>query len=203
MAIAGKLGAVYVQDVNAAPVAFVDEATTPDAALTRYQVTNPAYRYWAPDAAITVKKNGEVITGGFVLERVGGYVVFAAPLLETDVVTVSGEALTMVQAGGLAKWSVETDAEHADATTFASGGWKEFKQAGVSWSGSCEGFWGDELFFDGLGKVVALKLYADQPAGLCFEGYALINGDGIKVQVNALVEESINFQGVGKLYPRW
>ncbi|TCS78784.1 hypothetical protein EDD72_12528 [Tepidibacillus fermentans] len=37
MALAGKVAAVYVSDVAAAPVTFTDQATTADAIYTRYQ----------------------------------------------------------------------------------------------------------------------------------------------------------------------
>lgn len=100
MAITGMIGAVYVSDINTAPISFTDQATTKDATLTRYQVTNTAYRYWPLDATITVKKNGTVVSSGYKLERAGGYVVFDSPLQGTDVVTVSGQALTLVQCGG-------------------------------------------------------------------------------------------------------
>lgn len=203
MAIAGKVGAVYVSDINTAPVSFTDQATTPDASRTRYQVTNPAYRYWPLDAAITVKKNGSVITTGFTLERAGGFVVFDTPLLDTDTVTVSGQALTLVQCGGFFNWSVETDAEDIEATTFASGGWKEFVRTVKGWSGSAEAYWGDDRFFKSLGEIIVVKLFVDSGASQkCLEGFAIINGEGIEAAVDELVKESIDFEGVGPLYFR-
>jgi len=48
----------------------------------------------------------------------------------------------MVQAGGFFNWSVDGDADDEDATTFASGGWKEFDRTLLSWSGSAEAHWG-------------------------------------------------------------
>ncbi|MBC7340889.1 MAG: hypothetical protein H5U02_00285 [Clostridia bacterium] len=203
MAIAGKVGAVYVSDVNTAPVSFTNQATTPDATYRRYQVTNPTYRYWPLDAAITVKKNDVVITTGFTLERAGGYVVFDAPLLDTDVVTVSGQALTLVQCGGFFNWSVDMEAEDAEATTFASGGWKEYISTVKGWSGSAEAYWGDDSFFKSLGEIIVVKLFVDSGASQkCLEGFALINSEGIETAVDELVKESIDFEGVGPLYFR-
>ncbi len=203
MALSGKIGAVYVSDVDTAPVSFTDQATTPDVTYKRYQVTNPAYRYWPLDAAITVEVNGSPVTTGFILERAGGYVVFDTALGAEDVVTVSGEALTLVQCGGFFNWSIDADAEDAEATTFASGGWKEFVRALKGWSGSAEAYWGDDRFFKSLGEIIVVKLFVDSGASQkCLEGFALINSEGIEAAVDQLVQESIDFQGVGPLYPR-
>lgn len=203
MAISGKVGAVYVSDIDAAPVSFTDEATTPDTTYTRYQVTNEAYRYWPLDAEITVKVNDTVVTSGFALERAGGFVVFDSPLTDTDIVTVSGEALTLVQCGGFFNWSVDTDAEVPEATTFASGGWKEFQQVLKGWSGSAEAYWSDDRFFKSLGEIIVVKLFIDSGASQkCLEGFALINSEGIETAVDSLLEESIDFEGVGPLYFR-
>jgi hypothetical protein len=203
MAISGKIGAVYVSDVDTAPVSFADEATTADAERKRYQVTNPARRYWPLDEPITVKKNAQVITAGFTLERAGGFVAFDAPLLIEDVVTVSGKALTLVQCGGFFNWSADPKGEDADATTFASGGWKEFQRVLNSWSGSAEAYWGDGRFFDSLGEIIVVKLFVDSGSSQrSLEGFALITAEGIETAVDALVKEKIDFEGVGPLYPR-
>lgn len=203
MALIGKVGAVYVSDIDTAPISFTDAETTADIARKRYQVVNPEYRYWPPDEPITVKKNGAVITSGFTLERAGGFVVFDEALTAEDEVTVSGESLTLIQAGGFFNWNVDTDSEDADATTFESEGWKEFQQVLKGWSGSAEAYWGDEKFFNMLGEIVVVKLFVDAGASQrCLEGFAIINGDGIESAVDQLVQESIDFTGVGPLYIR-
>jgi hypothetical protein len=203
MALSGHVGAVYVSDIDAAPISFTDAATTRDTARKRYQVTDPKHRYWSPDEPVTVKKNGAVITSGFTLERAGGFVVFDEALTADDEITVSGEALTIVQAGGFFNWNVDTDSEDADATTFESQGFKEFEQVLKGWNGSAEAFWGDEKFFNMLGEIVVVKLFTDAGASQkCVEGFAIINGDGIESAVDQLVQESIDFTGVGALYIR-
>lgn len=204
MAISGKVGAVYVSDVNTAPVVFTDQATTASAGYTRYQVTNPAYRYWPLDEPITVEVDGVPVTTGFRLERVGGYVVFDTARDPLEEVTVSGKALTLIQAGGFFNWSIDGDGEDAEATTFASQGWKEFVRTLNGWSGSAEAYWGNRQFFDSLGKTVVLKLFVDAgPSQSCLESFAVINGDGIVAPVNGLVQETVDFTGTGPLYPRF
>jgi hypothetical protein len=204
MAISGKVGGVYVSDIKIPSVPFLDAATTADSGFKQYQATDPAHRYWPLDAAITVKKNGETINTGFELERAGGFVVFDAPLTGSDIVTVSGQALALTQAGGFFNWSIDTDAEDADATTFESAGWKEFARTLKGWSGSAEAYWGDNRFFNSLGEIIVMKLFIDAgPSQSCLEGFALINGDGIESDVGELVKETIDFTGVGPLYPRF
>jgi len=203
MSIVGMTGAVYVSDVNTAPVSFLDEPCTGDAEYKRYQIDEEDYRYWDPSVPVLVEVNGSPVSTGFTLEHAGGFVVFDEALDELDEVTVSGDALTLTQAGGFFNWSVDGDADDADATTFASGGWKEFKRALVGWSGSAEAYWGNTQFFDSLGETVVVKLFVDAgPAQDCLEGFAIINGDGIENPVDGLVQETVDFTGTGPLYIR-
>ena len=205
MAITGMTGAVYVSDVNTAPVSFLDEPCTGDAEYKRYQIDEEDFRYWDPDTPVLVQVNGAPITAGFTLEHAGGFVVFDEALIldVEDEVTVSGKALTLIQAGGFFNWSIDGDGEDAEATTFASQGWKEFVRTLKGWSGSAEAYWGDTQFFDSLGKTVVVKLFTD--AGVsqkCLEGFAIINGDGIENPVDGLVQETVDLTGTGPLYIR-
>ena len=203
MSIVGMTGAVYVSDVNTAPVSFLDEPCTGDAEYKRYQIDEEDYRYWDPSVPVLVEVNGSPVSTGFTLEHAGGFVVFDEALDELDEVTVSGDALTLKQAGGFFNWSIDGDADDADATTFESQGWKEYKRALVGWSGSAEAYWGNTQFFDSLGETVVVKLFVDAgPAQDCMEGFAIINGDGIENPVDGLVQESIDFTGTGPLYIR-
>lgn len=203
MAITGMVGGVYVSDSSIPPVPFLDGATTADVERKRYQVTDPAHRYWVPGEKITVKISGAEVTDGFTLEYAGGYVVFDEALTVDDIVTVSGKALTLTQAGGFFSWSIDADGDDEDATTFKSGGWKEFVRCLKGWSGSAEAYWGDTRFFDSLGQVVIVKLFVDAgPAQDCLEGFAIINGDGIENPVDGLVQETVDFTGTGPLYVR-
>jgi len=108
------------------------------------------------------------------------------------------------QAGGFFNWSIDPDSEDLDATTFESGGWREFKAGLLQWSGSAEAYWGDARFAAALGELIVVKLFIDAgPSQDCFEGWALLKGDSIEVPVDGLVERTIEFTGVGPLYPRF
>ncbi len=202
MAIVGMVGAVYASTLDE-PTAFADKPTTKDAERKRYQVTDATLRYWPLDQAITVKKNGTVITTGFSLERVGGVVVFATALTVEDVVLVSGKALTLKQCGGFFNWSIDTESDTEEVSTFGSNGWKEFEQTLNNWSGSAEAYWGDDNFIESVGELLVVKLFVDAGAAKqCLEGFAIISGDSIEAPVDGIVNESIDFQGTGPLYLR-
>ena len=203
MAITGMTGAVYVSDVNTAPVSFSDKPCTGDTERKRYQINDTSLRYWDPTYPVLVEVNGEPVLSGFTLEHAGGYIVFNNALDAGDEVTVSGKALTLIQAGGFFNWSIDTDSEDADATTFKSQGWKEFARTLKGWSGSAEAYWGDTRFFDSLGKTVVVKLFVNSgPSQDCLEGFAVINGDGIEAPVEGLIQEAVDFTGTGPLYIR-
>jgi hypothetical protein len=202
MAIAGMTGAVYVSDVNTAPISFTDEPCTGDVTRKRFQIDDTSLRYWSPNT-VTVEVEGIAVTSGFILESVGGIVVFEEARDIYDEVTVSGKALTLAQAGGFFNWNLDGDGEDVDATTFASEGWKEFVRTLKGWSGSAEAYWGDTQFFDSLGKTVVMQLFLGSGEDkTCLEGLAIINGDGVETPVEGLVQETVDFTGTGPLYIR-
>lgn len=207
-AITGEVGAVYVSKAEVAPQAFVDEPTTPDATRKRYQVTDPALRYWSPASPVIVKVDGEVVSSGFSLEYVGGFVVFDVAQGDGEV-TVSASALTLIQAGGFFNWSVDFESDIHDVTTFdvetpEEKGWRKYVQGLKGWSGSAEAYWGNTRFFDSLGKLLVIKLFIDSGVSqACLEGFAVINGEGIEASVDEIIQETVDFTGSGPLYPRF
>ena len=217
MAIAGKLGAIYVQtdrqavacdfigfDANSAGVFdFTDEATTANDDYTRYNITDQAKRYWLPTYQITVKKNGSAITTGFTLEYAGGYVVFTESQLLTDVITVTGKYLTLKQAGGCFNWSLDQQTETKDVTKYeTTGTWKEFAALLKEFFLSAEAYWWTDEFHDIMGNDIVVVLYVDTVNNTRYEGFAVLNQDNINASVNELIQETIGFQGRGPIYFR-
>lgn len=198
MALAGKLGAVYVQ-TDAAPVAFTNEATTANTARTRYTITDTAKRYWSKGTAVVVKVGGTTVTTGYTLEYAGGVVVFNVAQAVGAVVTVTGAYVVLAQAGGFFGWSVEPTMDMQEKTTFQSNGWKEFEPTIKGFTGSAEAYWGDEQFFDALGTEVIVALYLNESTGLRYEGYAVISSDGISTAVDELIQETVDFTGDGPI----
>lgn len=204
MALAGMVGAVYVTDPTAALQAFSQAATEcTDGEYRRYAVSDPAHRYWPLDpaeAGLEVYVGEVKVTSGYTADPAGGSIIFDTPQDAAAVVTVTGKAVTLMQAGGMFDWSLDLDGEDVDAATFASGGWKEFVRTLKGWSGSAEAYWGDEYFYEQLGKPVIVKLFVDAgESQRHVAGYAIITGDGIEAPVDGLVQESVDFTGTGPL----
>ena len=198
MALAGKLGAVYVQ-TDDAPVAFTDEATTANAARTRYTITDTTKRYWSKGTAVVVEVGGVAVTTGYTLEYAGGVVVFDVAQGVGAVVTVTGAYVALAEAGGFYNWSLEPSVDMQEKTAFQSSGWKEFESTVKGFTGSAEAFWGDDQFFTALGTEVIVALYLNEATGLRYEGYAVISGDGISTAVDELIQETVDFTGDGPI----
>lgn len=199
MSIAGKLGAVYRSDGNPS-VTFTDEATTSNAAHTKYSITNASKRFLDKSAAIVVKKNGTIITTGFNIEYAGGVIVFEVALLGTDVITVSGKYFNIVQCATFFNWKLDSNLDLKDVTTFASNGWKEQLATMKSWSASAEGYWADETFAGLLGVNIIISLFIDATTNKRYEGYIYLKKNSITEPVDDVIKESADIEGTGPLY---
>lgn len=201
MAMAGTVGAVYRS--SGTPTAFVDAATTANATYTRYTITDAAKRYLDKSQAVTVKKNGVIQTAGFKIEYSGGVVVFDAALQPTDVVTVSGSALTVAEVAGFFGWKLNPELDLQDTTAFSDAPWKAFTALLKGWSVEAEWYWANADFFTALGTEVILVLYTDDGASKKrYEGYVVITKASPEVPAAGVIKESISFTGQGELYYR-
>ena len=202
MAIAGKVGAVFLQTEDAA-VSFTKKTTASNPQRTRYTVIDEACRYFDKTANITVYINDVAVPSGWWVEYLGGVICFITPLDPEDEVTVSGKRIKVEQAGGFFNWSAELSSDTADITTFESDGWKENLPTIKGFSASAECYWADEKLSQRLGQEVILALYVDtSPSKKRYEGYAIISSDSIEVAVDDVINESIEFEGTDKLFYR-
>ncbi len=202
MAIAGKLGAVYMK-TTATSTTFTNEATTEIVADTRFRITNAAKRFWDKAAAVTVKKNGTTITTGFTIEYAGGEVVFDTALQPADTITVSGKHWTMEQKLLCNNWSLDASQDLGEITTFASNGWKENLPTLKEFSVAVESYWPNNEFTAQFGDEVALQLYVDSGANKYrYECFAILNSESIETPVDDIINDSLEFTGVGNLYYR-
>jgi hypothetical protein len=72
-----------------------------------------------------------------------------------------------------------------------------------AFSAAAESYWADERLSARLGQELIVALYLDTGANTKrYEGYALISSDSIELSVDDIVNESLEFQGCGKLYYR-
>ncbi len=195
-----------MRQTTAAGVAFVDQATTDVGGLhTRYQITNATYRYWDSTQAVTVKKNAVIQTSGFTIEHLSGFVVFDAPLLGTDVVLVSGTALTVAEVAGMFGWKLDPNLDLEDTTSFADNGWKSFTPTLNGFTGSAEAYWvnGDHQALLAAGADVIFLLYVDDGASKRrYEAFGQIKKIGTELPVKGVVKENVEFEGTGQLFYR-
>lgn len=202
MSIAGRIGAVFMQ-TSASPSSFTNKPTTPDTAFKRYRINDVNKRYWDKTQPVTVKVNGTTVESGFYLEHCGGVVVFNTALESEDEVRVTGKSVTVAQRGGFFNWSCDLDTEIADVTTFQGDGWKEHLPTIKGFSASADSYWADGDLSQSVGKEVIIALYVDNsPSKKRYEGYALISSDSLETAVDDVINESIEFEGVGNLFYR-
>jgi hypothetical protein len=202
MAMAGKVGAVFLQ-TEAAPVPFIKEPTTANTERTIYTIQNEAHKYLDKHAPVLVYVNNVLVNTGYTAEPLGGVIHFSSPRALADVVTVSGQSIEVDQAGGFFNWSAELSADTADVTTFESSGWKAHLPTIKGFSASAESYWADDRLSTRLGQEMIVALYVDASTNKKrYEGYALLLGDSMALSVDDVVSESIEFEGIDKLYYR-
>jgi len=142
------------------PVSFTDEAMTNAGDNKTYTITNSAKRFWSRNYAVTVKKNGGVISSGFTIQYPGGRVVFTTANQPTDTITVSGYYIPVSQIGDGKEWTLDIESDTEDATTFGSQ-WKSFVVTRRGSSGSITHFWNDGSFLSQMASLMGFELRTD------------------------------------------
>ena len=205
MAILGAVGAVYMQ-TDAAAVAFTDEATTGDAGHLRYQIDDTTMRYWDRATTITVDADAVLVDADdYTIEYLSGYIVFAVARGGAEVITVCGAYVTLAQLGGVFGWSLEISSAAAECTTLSSNSWRENIAGVVGFQGSVEAYWlnGDVLGLLTSDTELVFLLYTDAGVSLQrYEGFGHLTTDGVKLAVDAVTQEPLEFQGTDVLYYR-
>ncbi len=116
--------------------------------------------------------------------------------------------------GGFFNWSVDHTCDVVERTDFDSGGVKVYLATLDGWTGTAEKHWistQEELFLKmGSSVPMIVKFYVDDDdtdkgigsgsdTGSRYEGYAHLTGLSPSTAVDALVNESLSFQGTGIL----
>ncbi|GGF88491.1 hypothetical protein [Paenibacillus abyssi] len=206
MAISGYVGAVY--KTSGPATAFVNQSMTNSGNNLRYFITNATMRYWDKTAPITVQRSTDAgttwvtVTTGFVIEYAGGHVVFAINQ-GTAIFRVSGSYLTPSQVAGGYNWSLDIEPELLECTEYDAGGYRKFVPGIKGWSGSFEMYWNNGDNLAEIGKDAILVLYVDSGTGKNrYEGYGTITSESIETAADGLVQETLDFQGTGKIFYR-
>jgi len=168
---------------------------TPNGTYDVYQIADPTKQVLDPFAPITVAVNGSPVSGGYKLDRLFGMVKFDTPLMDTDVVTISGSYLPMATAAEAYELSYTLQAENADATRFQDA-WVKRTQVGLDASGSfAQWYLTDANMADVLmaGDVVVVEYQIDNQVDL--RAWALLSSTEPATQVRAIQMENIQWQG--------
>jgi len=179
------------------PVSFTDEAMTNAGDNKTYTITNSAKRFWSRNYAVTVKKNGGVISSGFTIQYPGGRVVFTTANQPTDTITVSGYYIPVSQIGDGKEWTLDIESDTEDATTFGSQ-WKSFVVTRRGSSGSITHFWNDGSFLSQMASLMGFELRTDSSKKYQFYGY--FTKDAVNTAADGLVEEPLDFIVDGNVY---
>lgn len=103
-------------------------------------------------------------------------------------------------AGLILKWVLNVDVDFVRA--FGADG-PEIHGIPGQWTVQAEAYWGDERFAALAGELVTVRLFLGAgESRRCLEGPALLIDTGIKATGGQVVQQGIEFKGVGPLRPR-
>lgn len=102
--------------------------------------------------------------------------------------------------GLIFRWLLDVDVEFV--RTFGTDGPELYGVPG-QWTVQAEAYWGDERFAALVGELVTVRLFLGAgESRRCLEGPALLIDTGIKATGGQVVQQGIEFKGVGPLRPR-
>lgn len=118
-----------------------------------------------------------------------------------DITATYDYANAVVAAGAFMNWSLDVDVDLHETTNFDTVGWKEQIAGLKSWTGSAERHWQDTKLSGNEGRKALCRFYKDDSTSSdYYVGWAIISGFGTEVDVNAIIDESLEFAGVGDLF---
>lgn len=114
------------------------------------------------------------------------------------------------QYGGFFNWSIDETCDVVEKTNFQDSGHRAYLAALDGWTATAERHWVDSGMKQYMGSKVILKFYvddntaakgagSDSDTGDRYEGYGYVIGLSPTVAIDALVNESLSFQGTGQL----
>jgi hypothetical protein len=203
-ALAGFKADVFLAAGPGVPI--TNEATTDSGDHKTFSITNQVRRYLDKDTAVTVEKTADgttwtPVTSGFTLHYVGGYVVFASALTGTAPgVRITGAYLPYSIAGSAKTIEINNDVSVEDSTTFADNGWITKVATLAGSSIKLTQWYIDSFYLDNIRKRLVISAYSGRNANQRIEAFAFMKSDSIKFAVDALEEESLDFDVDGKVY---
>lgn len=146
--------------------------------------------------------SGTVTTGNFTIQYCGGKILF--PGTCTSCTITAGNYLVFSQAVQAFGVDIQTTLNKLDNTTFASAQASNgfiTQQAGLgSHTWKLSQWHIDNFFFSQMGNLLMVSAYTGANPNQRLEGYGLLTGDDIKIDVKALNQEDLTVDGNGPIY---
>ena len=194
MAKAGYLGAIYASE--GAGTNVPDEIVTLDVSGMGNTVNENVWvnHIYKDDGGV----KGEEIDRSKWSFTVRGKII--CPSEAGNDIHVDYDYYTVSQIGGFFSWTLDETLEVLETTDFGSNGKREYIPGQRGWTASAERHWlTEEYLSDWVGSKKIVKFYLDAPAGARYEGWAIVTGIHPTTAVDAVVNESLDFQGLGML----
>jgi len=122
-----------------------------------------------------------------------------APASDAKIHTTYRYYPVTIEAGGFTNWTIDNVADTHDVTDFTSTGWREQIAGLKGWSGTAERHWINPLAVGGLSRKAILRFYLDEGNKVYYHGWGFVSGYHPSTAVDALVEETLDFQGTDRL----
>lgn len=196
-------------------------SSTPNVALTNYVLTDSGdhatfnvpsadfatKRYWDNTATFTVQTstNGGSTwsaAGAYTIRYVTGQIVLSVALTGTPACRIqSGAYLPFSTFSNMKEWEITPQADLLDSSTFGTQ-WKQYTPGLLGADIKLTQFYTDLTFANQITSNTAfvVSCLTGRNSTERFEAFARLKSDDIKVAVNALEEESLNYSATGQVY---
>jgi hypothetical protein len=181
--------------VSGSPLDLIDAATS-TADNKTYQVTDPTKRIFAPDADIVVEEDGVPTAEAYQVNRLNGSVEFQNVDALRGVVTITGKYLALSDVAEAHEFNYALEANNESAPRFQSE-WQHRQQTTKDLNAELAA-WHDvntTVFYDAItsGNTMILEFYVNDVLDL--RAWCKAASDEIETAADALIEESIEFEG--------
>jgi len=146
---------------------------------------------------VTVDSVAKYIGTDFDLTPNGAISFHTAPSTDDAIVATYRFYNMTLEAGGFFSWSIDRTCSVHETTDFSSAGEKTFITGLKTWTATAERHWTNPQFEDAVGTKYLARFYHDKDNTKYFAGWTYITGLHPSSAVDTLVDETIDFQGIG------
>ena len=205
-AIASYNAQLYITSMPS--VSFSNIALTDAGDHKTFSISDQTKRYWDIAQTITVQTSPDgttwsTVTSGFTIQYVGGKILFSSPVSGgTPSCRVSAYYMPYSFLGYAKNAEVTAQLGIEDVTAFQNppSAWKT-KLATIGETSIKLGkWWIDATFASYLQNRCVVSIYSGANSNQRYECYAFLKQDSIKIAVDKVIEEELDFESDGTLY---